>query len=342
MEKKSIEAEPLEPNSDTINGLVSVVENVKRYNSQYGIGGLIGRQVVERVGEALKHGEDIERLMGEKGRTEDEAELETSLTDYSDKRVPFGEEQEMAKAVLELTHSDLLEDIGLRVSALRPRMVVAVGESVEQAGELKFQLVNGAKFSAFLHEVKLEDVNEELRHALEDIARDLVSEIYEAFKKSGEDIITAEGLAYAGGIARGLERIGLDGVDVQHTLEKLSSHVDKGDAREWVAAHNIGLLREIGEAEKGFGPSTWHTDCSGQYLSEHWQKILSTLGEIKNNPRAQELFNDLVNRARQHLDYSRSAWHRRRSEHSRDLGDYGKDFDSIFERVGLELDVIES
>ncbi|QQS19171.1 hypothetical protein IPL68_04015 [Candidatus Saccharibacteria bacterium] len=309
------------------------VATINEHNDQFSLGKLMARAMIDHVGEAQK----AQELM-DAGATQEEAE-QTAAFVGSDK-LPLSEEEQMARSIVGITNAPVLESTGLTLSPLRKTSTMYGPQGEQSVGKVRLQVTDGGKFSTFLLAVNPEDANEDFQHSAAGVAGSVIAEAKDAISGDADEHTVLETLAYGKGIVAGLEHIGLGESPVTVELTSLYEHAQQGDVREYVNAGNVGLLTE--PEEQGFGPASWQRDASPDFLAEHWNKVLDVVKAAKANPKATELFAQLVKSAQTSLDYAKADWAKLKTEDYGGGGEYGKGFEQIFETVGLELSMVAS
>jgi hypothetical protein len=309
------------------------VGSINQHNEQFSLGAMMARVMIDHVGEAQRAQELVDA-----GATQEEAE-QTAAFVGSDK-LPLSEEEQMARSIVGITNAPVLEAAGLTLSPLRKTNTMYGPQGEQSVGKVQLQVSDGSKFSNFLLAVNPEDANEDFQQNAVGVAGSIIAEASDAIASDADEQTVLETLAYGKGIVAGLEHIGLDGSPVATKLLSLYEHAQQGDVKEYVNADNVGLLTEP-EAQ-GFGPANWQRDASPDYLAEHWNGVLDVIKAAKANPKAAELFAQLVTSAQGSLDYAKADWAKAKSEGYGGGNGYGEGFEDIFETVGLELSMLNS
>lgn len=308
------------------------VGSIDQHNEQFSVGHLMARTMLDQLDEA-QHAQELV----DAGATQDEAE-QTAAFVGSD-NLPLSEEEQMARSVVGVTNAPVLEATGLTLSPLRKTNAMYGPQGEQSVGKVRLQVTDGSKFSNFLLAVDPEEANEDFQQNAAGVASSLIAEATDAIASDADEQTVRETLAYGKGIVAGLEHIGLSDSPVAEKLRSLYEHAQKGDVKEYVQADSIGLLKA--PEEQGFGPSQWHRDANSEYLTTHWGQVLDVVKAAKANPRAKDLYEQLLQSAQSSLDYAKSDWDKAKSEGYG--GDsYGEGFEKVFETVGLELSMIAS
>jgi len=309
------------------------ITGINEHNDQFSLGALMARVMTIQVSEALK----TKELM-DAGATQEEAE-QTAAFLGSD-ILPLSDEEQMARSVIGITTDPILGAIGLTLSPLRTTGTMYGPQGKQSVGKVRLQVTDGGKFSTFLLAVNPEDTTEEFLHNVASVAESIIAEAKDSISKGTGEQTVLETLAYGKGIIAGLENIGLGESPVTSELTNLYEHAQQGDIVEYISAINIGLLTD--PEEQSFGPASWQRDASPQFLAKHWGEVLNVIKDTKANPKATELFVQLVKSAQASLNYAKADWLKLKTEGYGADEEYGKGFDDIFETISLELNMVAS
>lgn len=316
-----------------VNAFNDIVGEVEKHNAQFSLGAMLARTIVDRV--AI--GQKAESLIAE-GANPEEAEETAEFIGID--RMPVEEEQLMMRELLGITNGSVLDAAGLAISPLRKDFTVFGNVGMQSVGKVRLRIADGGKFSGFLFAVKEDAVTDILQGNIRSTVQGTVQEVEEAVLTEPDNPMISETLAYAEGISAGLERLGIKSPEAER-LKVLATHATQGDIREYVKADKLQLLTK--PEDQAFGPAQWQQDATGEYLNKRWGEILSTIKEAQANPKASELSSQLLAAARTSLDYAKADWTAlKQAEPYATQGEYGKDFEGIFEAVGLELDLLSS
>lgn len=309
------------------------IDTVNEHNEQFSLGKLMARAMLDHLDEA-------QRAQGliDAGATQEEAEQAVDFVG-SDK-LPLTEEEQLTRSVIGITNAPILETTGLALSPLRTTSTMYSSKGEQSVGKVRLQVADGGKFSNFLSAVNPEDATEDFQQNTADVTSSLIAEATDAIANATDEQTALETLAYGKGIVAGLEHIGLAESPVTNKLRALYEHGQQGDVREYVQADNIGLLKD--PTEKGFGPANWHRDTSTEDLATHWSQVVEVVKAAKNNPKAQDLYTQLLQSAQVYLNHAQSDWATAKAEGYGGGGSYGEGFEQVFETVGLELSMLAS
>lgn len=254
--------------------------------------------------------------------------------DEEDKQpISHSEEQEMARGILDLTSSHALESLGLKITPVRQQAVIFGPQGEEEIGPVRLQLEDGGKFSGFLSGIDPEQVDDDFRKNAAFVTGNVLVEFTDAIANGQDGDFVLETLASAEGLAKGLEHIGLSDSEVTKKLKEYAAHSKTGDLVEFVLAERLQLLKEPGA--KGFGPSQWQRDASPKYLQDRWDEVVVLLRKTQANPRAQNLFNQLLGNTKANLDFARQDWGVIKGEYGEG---YGQGFNGVFNEVSARLE----
>lgn len=296
---------------------MQAMEALRAHNQEHSWGKMLGKHLVEGIEAADRE---------EKG-------------EMPDFQMTASDGQEMDREILGITNEEALKAIGLALSPVRKDAILLSSAGLnDSVGEVRARIQDGNSFVSFLEGLIPQSANEPLQQALDQVAGDLYKEALEVDAKSEEGI---EALACLRKVAGIMNRLGVCTENCRE-LKELGEHVAAGNVREFIAAKKIGLYDEVGG--NNFGPSEWQTDATKDFLDNRWGRVLEVLEASRQNPRARELFEDLMGRAWESLNYAKADWQRLKTERAVDgYGTkYGKGFDEIFERISLELNILNS
>ena len=309
------------------------INSINSHNQQFSLANLMANAMLDHIDQTERTQELIEA-----GATPEEAEQ--TIDFVGSEKVPLSEEEQMARSIVGLSNAPVLEATGLTLSPLRVTGTVFNGKGQESVGQVRLQIADGSKFSNFLLSVDPEHSDDKFQKNAEAVASNLIQEAKDAIAKNTDEETIVETLLYAPGIIAGLEHIGLSDSPITEKLRTLHDHAQRGDIKEYVAADDIGLLKDPTKTQ--FGPAQWQKDATGEFLTAHWDTVLEIIKAAKINPNASELSEQLIDSARDALKYAKADWSKTKTERAGSIDDYGQDFDKIFEKVTLELQFISS
>lgn len=204
-------------------------------------------------------------------------------------------------ATISARHASSLNTIGLDIEAVYGKQVhIASAEGSMPDGELRLNVVAGAKYASFLGSLspELVESRKEVSSLLSRVSANARDQLRDHYDLDASDSPAVELLGNLGAIVEEYERLGITpGTTSQ--LRTYLEHVRKKDIREFLPIEKQGLLREPGV---GFGPGDWHRDAPLERLGAKWDKALTILRETYKNPNAQELYETL----KRHLSYCAS------------------------------------
>lgn len=304
------------------------VAGVAQYNEQFSLGHGLADVFIQLA----KRSERAAELMREDNLPQDEAyrlaEREGSITAHLD------DKRDMAKSVLDIVNIPTLSTVGLRLSSPRTEVTMISSDGTHQMGAVKLQLENGDKFASFIEQPGEND--EIFRSNIIKVVSDMLEEVSDAVADKSEADMVLETLASSEKLVDALTAIGLGDIPTTHKLKTYLEHYKKGDLGEYVLATRIQILRE--PEEQQFGPSQWQGDATADYLQARWDQVVELLQRAKANPRAHELFRELVSRSRLNLELAKKDLAKRRTEDSH--SNYGKGFDGIFNETKSRIDLL--
>jgi hypothetical protein len=201
--------------------------------------------------------------------------------------------QKIAASDLAGTHENVLDKIGLVLEEQVSGVTFVDSDEGSSDGQLRILRINvfdRDKFSSFLKTLEPKQVKETgLKSNLEILSRVLAQEIlynYSLKEPTEYALQLFDGLE---GMIEQYKRLNMAGSVGK--LETYSAHARRGDLREYVRIEKDGLLSEPGSF---FGPADWQNDSTPEYLEERWGRALEIVDETKANPKAQELYQQLV------------------------------------------------
>lgn len=306
---------------------------IDAHNDQFGMGRMMARAMFEHLDEAQK----VQELV-EAGATQEEAE-QTAAFVGSDK-VTLSEEEQMARSIVGMTNTPILEATGLTLSPLRTTGTMFGSQGQQSIGKVRLQVTDGGTFSSFLLAANPGTAVEDFQKNAAGVVNSLIAETSDAIANDQNKQTALETLAYGKGIISGLEHIGLGDAPVAKRLSDLAEHAQQGDIKEFVLAERAGLFEEPGE--QGFGPSQWQKDASAQFMTDSWKNVLNIIKMTEGNPKAQELFGQLLKNAQADLDFAKDDWKKLKAEGYGGGGEYGSGFEDVFQTVELELNLLAS
>ncbi len=315
-----------------VEAFIAAYDAVQDYNGQFSLGKMMARTVIEGVRQAEKAQELVQE-----GASFEEAQEAVEFV--GEEKADVQDEQHMLRELVGITNESALESSGLTLSPLREDFSIHSTEGTQNVGKVRLGISEGSKFSSFLMSVAPQDVSERLQKAATGVVLDILSETEGAIAEDRDLNNVAEALVYADGIIAGLERLGLGGSAVAADLKSLAVYAGQGIAHEYVVAKRLQLFKD--PENQGFGPATWQRDASNDVLEANWGDVLTAIRDTMSNPNGNKLARDLMDAARKLLNAAKIDWQDLRADTSYGP-DYGKDFDNIFETVGLELDMLAS
>lgn len=334
MHEQSVPIPEFGSKPEDITAFNEAIAAINAHNDQFSIGRMMTRVILDHKDKTQKAQELVDA-----GATQKEAEQTVAFVGSD--RIPLTEEEQMARSIVGATNAPALEATGLTLSPLRTIYTMYNGDESEQpVGRVRLQVTNGSKFSGFLLVTNPEDTSEGFQKNAAEVVDSLIAEASDAIATGQDEQTALETLAYSTGIIAGLEHIGIGDAPVAKQLSDLAQHTQQGDIKEFILAERAGLLQKPGE--QGFGPAKWQRDANTQFMADSWGNILNILKLTQNNPKAQELFHQLLKAAQADLDFARADWKKLKTEGYGGGREYGSGFEEIFQTVGLELHFLAS
>ena len=305
---------------------------ISEHNNQFSTGKMMARTlltIVEKQGR-------VQDLVDE-GAARQEAEETVAFV--GDGSLPMSEEEQMARSVVGITNAPALESTGLTLSPLRTTATMYGNGTEQSVGEVRLQITDGSRFSGFLQEVNPDSADDRFKGNVTNVVTSLVHEAQLAISDDAEEATALETLAYGQGIVAGLERIGLADEPVTEDLRLLHEHAQRGDVKEYVLADMKQLL--LAPDDQRFGPADWQRDATPDVLASLWSDTVGVLKSTKANPKATELFDQMLSSVSASLDFASTDWAKLKADRYAS-GEYGNGFEDIFEATRLELDLLAS
>ena len=179
------------------------------------------------------------------------------------------------------------------------------GEEEEWATELRLNIGDGKKFSTYL--ASLTEPTESQVKGLQKVAEILVGQLTNGYDlNDAEDERLLELVASLKNIVTEYSRLAQKVSLLQQSAESLQETyrvVQGGYIKQHIAVQEQRLLLPLGH-DGGFGPSVWHTDSSEEGYLTKWNEALETLADIKANPKAVALYNDVRDNLLQSVAYA--------------------------------------
>lgn len=266
-------------NVDT-NLFVKLISDLDEYNKDNSSGVTLGRFLVSMIDANSQVPEILKNIDG------------TDLGDQIPKTI---KEEEVRRGIsgagLFVSYGSLLNDIGLSLEPVSGKKTVVFSSDGEIGnGEMRINIADGQKFISFLGELKPEMIPDSgLDKALGTISGFLIDQLhdqYNLYKGSNESL---EFFGSMGLMIDQYKRLGLSGA--ANDLEIYYKYLKQGDLRDYILIKNKSLFDSLdGE---NFGPAHWQRDISPKLLEKKWKEALNILAEVKKNPKAVELYEQL-------------------------------------------------
>ncbi len=317
---------------EDITAFNEAIASIDGHNAQFSLGNMMARALLDHLDDSQR----VQELV-DAGASEDEAEQTVHFV--GSEKLQLTEQEQMARSIIGVTNTPVLEASGLSLSPLRTTATMFSNKGEQSVGKVRLQITDGGSFSNFLLSVHPEDANEDFKVNTTNIVKGIITETSDSIAEGVDDRMALETLAYSKGIIAGLEHLGLGNEPAAYKLSKLYEHAQQGDIKEYVQACDIGILQEPGEPT--FGPSRWQRDATPEFLATNWNRVLDVVKAAKANPRAAELFDQLAVSTQATLDYAKDDLDNIKAE-GYGGKHYGEGFEKVFETVELELNLINS
>jgi hypothetical protein len=237
----------------------SLFTDIGRFNSQFSMGSLMFSNIRNQI----KENED-----------------ETVRTDEKT--------QQLTASGIGLIHEDILKRTGLDIEPVSGKAGVLIGfEGKTGVGEMRINIGNRENFVNFLNKVNPKETkSSEFGNNLKKLSEILAQQIYDHYDLENPSDEALHLLSSLDKIIGEYKRLG---VPVER-LESYLVHARQGDLREFIQIEKKSLLAEPG---KSFGPADWQKDASPDFLRSRWNDAIETLRKVRENPNAQDLYNQL-------------------------------------------------
>lgn len=185
-------------------------------------------------------------------------------------------------------------------------------EDVKHHTEMRINLADGKKFVNYLDALKEAPLGEGQAKALEAIAQNLTIQLSTQYQLENPD--DERMIQLFGSLDQIIERyheLDKNGeAGISESVAKLSKYLEIARGKylkEYLWAQNSGLLNEVGEKDKYFGPSKWHTDANEeQYRDRYWGRAVKTVKAMGKNPNARIFQLEVIDRLEESLRYAKS------------------------------------
>lgn len=266
---------------------------IQKYNDQYNIGTLMADQIIGSMGE-----EPSAKIIPE---------------EISEKTATF------------------LRATGLSIESVRGigTIVGSDEDSDVHAQELRFNLDDGKRFTAYLGVLDETSITPSQAEGLKMVAESLTKQLTSHYKLDDpEDEKVIELFGSLQGIIEGyksLDESGKNGLgESVSQLEKYLGIARQKYLREFLIVQQEQLLTT--EKDRTFGPYDWHKDSTPEsYRNSYWQRALDALKVVKKNPNASALFEKTTENLKAALVFAK----RDLTDNAENLSLYNQDLDAF-------------
>jgi len=248
-----------------------LVQDIKKYNSQFGLGNILGSIIDREITGGEKEGLDLE--------------IESQLS--------WGN--------IELKFKDELTDTGLSLETIDGNATIYIGDDKFPSSQMRINIKNGKAFVQYLNSLSQETLTDNQRYGLEEVAESITFQLSHEYKLDDpEDERVLNIFGHLEPVINSYRKLGLS-----ESTKQLSEYLDfarKGYLLDYLIVQREGLFAEIGG--KNFGPSEWHTDANPEHYQKMWDKALDMLDRVRKNTRATELSDKLRTHLKKSAEYA--------------------------------------
>ncbi len=287
------------PNLRSID-LSELQATIEDYNKQYHIGGLLADSMFGAMGEERKE--------------------KITLDDVHDQ------------------HQKTLQAVGLNIEPVRAvgTIVGADEESSIHASELRLNLSDGKRFTAYLGSLDESALTPTQIKGLKAVAESLTSQLtseYQLNNPEDERVIELFGsLENVITGYRSLDETGKNGLAA--SVEQLATYLEiarEKYLREYLIVKQQQLLTT--NQDRTFGPYDWQKDSTPEtFRNRYWGNALAALREVKKNPYAGNLFQETVKNLGGALKFAKQYLKDNPSQY-RNADDFNVVIDDIYEEL---------
>jgi hypothetical protein len=189
-------------------------------------------------------------------------------------------------------HKDLLDFMGLSVNPVGERFAQVYKQGQEiPITSVQFGLTSADKFVTFLTSLKSVDLQQhDLERFLAAVLESLIHQLaynYDLNKKILNDD-ELQLVANMGKIMAAYKQLNIVRPEIEQ-FAALAEHIKDRDLTEF-----LELTKSLLRDQDHFGPGAWHRESSQESYAHRWQKALSELQKLKENPRTQKLYNTVL------------------------------------------------
>ena len=283
-----------------LNGLCNALEE---YNSQFGIGSILGHII-----------------FGRRGLSEEEVETNLEIEVMVNK--------ELSLSQIESEYRDILKAVGLNLERVRAGATIFTGGEQIPGSVARINLAQGGLFVNYLAALDKTFLSPIQAQSLRTIASNFLVQLTWEYQLDVEDERVLVLFAALADIISHYNRLGL-----QDSAQELTTYLEiarNGYLREYIMVDRAQLFAEVGG--NNFGPSKWQTDMNPDHYRERWERTLEILDTVSQNPRASEFAHQL----REHLRAS-SMFARTDLPKIGHIRQYLKDFTQVLNEVDGRL-----
>lgn len=307
-----------------LNNLEAIFANVEKHNAEFSMGAMLAKGLSSHI--------------------RDQVDDETSkpFSSEKDKRDTFGE-------ILEILHADSLSPIGISFTTSNKGATLITGDEEIAETQVEFAIQNPDLFLSFLDglsQSRKDLGNEKISAMLNSIGLDTTLQIWRNYRFIGDskderiELIAVR----LGKLVSKFKGLGIKTRwdDRSVDLDDYVKYAEKGILKEYIAADSADFFAKPNDEKKSYATlANWRNDISLESVQEKWEKAISILEQLKSNPKAKELLQevktnlaDCVNAALQDIDSKDHSWDKENEWVKR------KEKKEIFENARINLQMM--
>lgn len=246
----------------TLGQVNELFRDIDKYNAQFSLGAMMARLLTSRFEQS------------------------------SERSVASAEEhQQMSASAISVIHERTLDNLGLSLEPVsgKKATIFHAGEKAGE-GEMRINVNDRSQFVSFLHVLNQDQVQgSELKTHLGNLSNILAQQVLDHYNLNEPEDEALHLLGALDNIVGEYKRLGIDNWGTKR-LETYLTHSRQGDLREYVLVEQERLFQEPGQG----GPADWQRDASEEFLANKWQGALIVLRTTQANPKAHELYQQLL------------------------------------------------
>lgn len=302
-----------------LNNLESVFKNIEAHNEKFSMGKMFAKGLISRI---LEREEDNDPI---------------SLSAEREKADALGE-------TLGVLYANTFSPIGISIDSADTGIAFITGDEQVSESRVKFGLQNPDLFLSFLDALSTIDRKElgesTTSSLISKIGHDIFSQIYQHYNEDRKD----DGIRLIeprlGEIVQRYKNLGI--IDRTGDLENYAKYAERGVLKEYIAASSAGLFVSPNEERNAYATlANWSHDVGLDLVQKRWEKAISVLEQIKSNPKATKLLQELkqnlnncINTALQDINSKDENWDKDNEWVKR------KEKGEVFENARINLQLI--